>query len=165
MDSADSDVSSRRTVKITELHPSVPRDKSLVATEKTLMAGSELLESGRQGDLPAAFTRFQEAFTSFQATGERGRASLALRRHGRVLMIQGKRDEALSRFQEARQLVESEYGAEHIKVAPALVDLADLWARSNDMTKAHDLCEQALKIFERNGALPILSLPPPPPPP
>ncbi len=140
------------TVTLTELRPGTARDKSLVTAELALAAGGRLLESRMPGTLPEALKKFDEALALFRAADERVRASLVLRRRAVILFEQGKPGEALSRLQEALQLVQELYGPEHLKVAPALADLANARARLNETTKARELYEQALKIFERSGA-------------
>jgi CHAT domain-containing protein/tetratricopeptide (TPR) repeat protein len=135
-------------VQVAELRAGTPRDEKLVAAEDTLTAGHQALGAGRPELLPTAYEKYDEALSRFRELGEDGRASLALRRKANVLVLQGELPKAMPLFEEALQLVEQKYGKEHVKVVPALWDLAEAQARSGDLPKARATHERAQRIME-----------------
>lgn len=136
---------------ISELRPGVARDKDLIAAEDALKEGNQLLAGGGQESPAAAYARFDKALSLLNAAGDRKRAPFAIRRKAFTFVIQGRAQDALPLYKEALSLLESEYGLEHIKVVPALWDLADAVARLGQFADARAMIERALKILEKGG--------------
>jgi CHAT domain-containing protein/TolA-binding protein len=136
--------------RITDLREAVARDSKLVAAETALDAGERSLAGGKAEGLAEAFAQFEEAALILRQAAEDWRTAYALRRQAFVLIAQGDLEKARRLDQGALQLLESQYGPDHLKVVPALWDLADVVARLNDLPQAHDLCERAIKIIRKS---------------
>lgn len=139
--------------KVSELRAGTPRDKSLVAAEDAIAAGSQALRTGSPEAPSAAYAKFDVALSLLNAAGDKKRAALAIRRKAFTLVIRNHTQDALPLYQEALGLLETEYGTEHIKVTPALLDLADVLARLNRLKEAQGVLERALNIVEKSSGV------------
>lgn len=141
----------RYVAKVAELRASAPRDKSLLAAEDALAAGGQLLAGRTREVLPAAYDKFDEALSLLRSAGDLKRAAYAMRRKAFTLAAQGHGESALALFKEALRLTESEYGVGHLKVAPALWDIADTEARLGRLREARATHQRAQKIIETSA--------------
>ncbi len=118
-----------------------------VAIEAALTLG-ELAGLQRQGEPGRVWAGNAQALIDRQG-GEAGYQAQVLVVQGRLRELEGRNQEALSRYLEALKLQERVLGAEHLDVAQTLVSVGRIYSITGDQAEAQRYFERGLTLHEK----------------
>jgi tetratricopeptide (TPR) repeat protein len=104
--------------------------------------------SARDEEAASAYVRVLQRLEA-QGASERKEAAKALDRYGSVLLRLGRVREAVSHHSRALAIRERTYGSAGLFVAPSLLGLGEAWLVGNELARAREALERAVRIWER----------------
>jgi tetratricopeptide (TPR) repeat protein len=109
-----------------------------------------LKDSSNRNDVEAARLCCERALKIYAAT-ESVRRAFAERCRGEILTTQGKLDEAVRAFQDARELYLEKFDKDHPTHARTLVGVADVLLKQREAKEARKILEDAYRTFVLYG--------------